>query len=105
MGGILAPCVVAQCDDPTFLPSSFFFIFPRDPAHCPIGKDKVLMHLFRIEMVEFLVARMLRDDCESSRTYPDPQIMLEGLCLVKGPYLSASHFSEAVAGVHIIAIL
>ena len=56
-------------------------------------------------MVEVLVARMLRDDCKSSWAHPYPQVILEGLCLVEGPYQSASHFSEAVTGVHIIGVL
>ena len=61
------------------------------------------MHLVRVEVIQLLIIRMVGYDGESARTDPDPQVFLEGLRGVKGPYSAASHFYETEASVYVIA--
>ena len=53
-------------------------------------------------MVQLLIVRMVGDDGESTRTDPDPQVVLKGFRGVKGPNSAASHLYEAEASVFII---
>ena len=61
------------------------------------------MHLVRVEVIQLFIIRMVGYDGESTRTDPDPQVFLEGLRGVKGPYSAASHFYETEASVYVIA--
>ena len=55
-----------------------------------------------IKMIQFLTVLVVRDDDKSSGTNPDPQIFLEGLCGIEGPYLSSSHFHKTKVCVNVI---
>ena len=65
----------------------------------------MFMHLVRVEVIQLLIVRMVGDDGKSTRTDPDPQVVLEGFRGVKGPSRAASHLYEAEASVFIITTL
>ena len=60
------------------------------------------MHPVNIEMIQFLIVSMVRDDSKSSGTDPNPEILLKGLCGIEGPDLPASHFHKTKIGVDVI---
>ena len=56
------------------------------------------MHSVNIEMIQFLVVLVVRDDSKSSGAHPDPEVFLKGLCGIERPYLSASHLYKPEVG-------
>ena len=63
------------------------------------------MHSVNIEMIQFFVVLVVRDDSKSSGAHPDPQVFLKGLCGIEWPYLSASHLYKPEVGIDIITSL
>ena len=60
------------------------------------------MHSVNIEMIQFLVVLVVRDDSKSPGAHPDPEVFLKGLCGIERPYLSTSHLYKPVVGIDII---